>query len=148
MDEAILDAHLYALGITPDARKLRVLVLGNDALATQIEHRVRHFGAESLDDVDDVFPQGDFAIITNLAAGVESVRDNLRYCLKPGARYMILIDGVASPPDLVVIDHQLIDSTAMRVIGMKPLLDVRERTIDDATEAEHYTGHESVPGGK
>lgn len=126
MTDAEVDAHLYALGIGSDARGTDVMILGTDTpeYTSQCFHaRLTAFGArvrwehesvtdpELLVDYFLAFPQDNALYDPHALAGK---------VLRPGGRYMVLIEDVADAERGVEItDVRLVGDGEIRAIGWK-----------------------------
>lgn len=129
-----IDAHLYVLGITSDARGVDVMILGNPvgsdgdrtrnlSLSGLIAERVRTFGARVWWDHDSITKpelRVDYLIAIPRDNDTYSIPKLADTVLRPGGRYMVLIDDVADTrADVELIDVRQIGDGQIRAIGWK-----------------------------
>lgn len=122
LSDAEVDASLFALGIGSDARGTRVLIAsghGQYPLAVRMADRLAAFGAH----VD----WGQFADENSASASYDyllafagDVYHQLDCWLKPGGRYMILLDGIGDESKRVgITEVTTLGVSAIRAIGCK-----------------------------
>lgn len=117
-----IDANLYALGIGTDARGLRVLVLpSNHSALLGVRTRLEVFGAcvHHADDLVNV-ALGSYDYVITDWYPCAHVAD---HWLKPGGRYLVLLDGIGDNVSTEITEVVQLGGTAVRVLGYKPRRD-------------------------
>lgn len=131
LSDAEVDACLFALGIGSDARGTQVLLCGWGPLYQPLVTRLAAFGADvdSPENAEEFSEHATYDFVIYLHGEVSP--ELVDRWLKPGGRYMILLDGVGDQSAGVTItDVQALGVSAVRVLGYKARRDAAGEGAD------------------
>lgn len=122
-----IDAHLYALGITNDARGVSVLIIGNpdalddgrQSLSDAISQRLKTFGAVVWWDHDSITHPDlrvDYVVVIPLDNAAYDAAKVIAQVLKPGGRYLVFLQRLAYAAGLTGEDDT-VELTDVRQVG-------------------------------
>lgn len=130
LSDAEVDASLYVLGIGTDARGASVLVIGHSGspITQMVESRLSSYGARlfwATDTLTDPELQVDYVVAVPAENAVWNVATVAGNVLKPGGRYLVLLDQLGDESRLVTLtDVQALGVSAVRILGYKTRTDV------------------------
>lgn len=121
-----IDAHLYALGIESDARGADVMILGTDTdgyTSQQFHTRLLTFGAKVWWEHESITRpelQVDYFVACPQENSLYDPHALAGKVLRPGGRYMVLIEDVADAARGVELtDVRMVGDGQIRAIGWK-----------------------------
>ncbi len=132
LSDAEIEASLFALGIGSDARGTRVLVIGHSGspLTGMIESRLSAYGARlfwATDTLRDPELRVDYVVAVPAENAVWNIATVVSNVLKPGGRYLVLIDQLGDDSTRVgLTEATTLGVSAVRILGCK----VRREGVD------------------